>query len=50
MSTEQELIVKLVEERERARSLAALLEQELSEALEMIEQLNSKIAGVAGPQ
>lgn len=50
MSTEQDLIVKLTEERERARSLAALLEQELTEALEHIERLNSKITGMTGPE
>jgi hypothetical protein len=50
MSTEQDLIVKLTEERERARSLAVLLEQELTEALETIEQLNTKIVGMTGPK
>ena len=50
MSTEQDLIVKLTQERERARSLAALLEQELTEALEHIERLNSKITGMTGPK
>lgn len=50
MSTEQDLIVKLTEERERARNLAVLLEQELTEALETIERLNTKIVGMTGPK
>lgn len=48
--TETDLVSKLMEERDRARTLAALLEQELSEALETIETLNSKISGLTGKE
>lgn len=48
MTVEQDLIVKLTQERERARDLAQILEHELSEALEAIEKLTSKIAGMTG--
>lgn len=48
MTTEQDLIVKLTQERERARDLAQILEHELNEALETIETLTSKIAGMTG--
>lgn len=50
MTTEQDLIVKLTQERERARNLAQILEHELSEALETIENFNSKIAGMTGAE
>jgi hypothetical protein len=48
MTTEQDLIVKLTTDRERARTLVQLLEHELNEALETIETLNSRIAGMTG--
>ena len=48
MTAEQELIVKLTADRERARTLVQLLEHELNEALENIETLTSRIAGMTG--
>lgn len=48
MTTEQDLIVKLTTDRERARTLVQILEHELNEALETIETLNSRIAGMTG--
>ena len=48
MDTPQDIdqIAKIKEERDKARNLAALLEEELSQALERIETLNSRIAGI----
>lgn len=48
MTVEQDLIVKLTTDRERARTLVQILEHELNEALETIETLNSRIAGMTG--
>jgi hypothetical protein len=38
----------LIDERDRARTLAQLLEEELAQALELIDTLNSKLAGLEG--
>lgn len=50
MDSQTDYIKKLEGERDRARNLACSLEQELSDALERIEALNNRIAGLTGKE
>ena len=46
MNDQTDYITKLEGERDRARTLAVALEQELSDALDRIQALNNRIAGL----
>lgn len=43
-------IERITQERDRARNLAALLEEELSQAHELIEKLNRQLAVAEGKE